>query len=280
MGDNMSLVLFTTFAQAAVGMVVFLCLLPKAAPTPPAVQGNIIKARLNLHGGVALAVALALLGLGVLFSLLHLSDPLISFYSIVNIGSSWLSREILFVGLFGLSALALFFARSSALNLLAGIFGIGLVFVMSRVYMAPPVEFWSTTLTFWVFMSTTFLLGTATLLLVGSILGCKQRGAMERIATGWLPFAVVIAAVIRIIFGIMQILHGVMDMERLDLVFINLACILMAVLLMFVAVQQSYRSGEECSGFAAPAAGAAILCWVGEIAGRIMFYDSLTSFTM
>lgn len=279
MSANMSLVLFTSFAQAAVGMVLLLCLLPQGAPAGKN-TGNIITERLQSRGGFALAVALVLFGLGVLFSMLHLSDPLISFYSITNLGTSWLSREILFVGLFGFSTLFFFFVRNPAVNALAAVAGLGLIFVMSRVYSSPPVLFWSSNLTFWIFLSTGVLLGAATLILVAAMRNSGQSAPSQRLASGLLPVILVVAAGSRLIFGLMQLLHGIGAPVRFDLMFTNLAGILLALVLLVLFIQKGSRMQAGGIGFAVLAFAVAALLWVAEVAGRIMFYEALSSFTM
>lgn len=79
-----SLVIFTLFGQAAAGVL-----------TPPFFSRTADTSRAKAW------VACILLGVGASASLEHLSDPTVSFYMITNVGTSWLSREILFVGLFG-----------------------------------------------------------------------------------------------------------------------------------------------------------------------------------
>lgn len=79
-----SLVIFTLLGQAAAGMLI-LSFFSRTADTSRAKAW----------------AACILLGVGALASLEHLSDPTVSFYTITNVETSWLSREILFVGLFG-----------------------------------------------------------------------------------------------------------------------------------------------------------------------------------
>ena len=282
MGANTSLVLFTSFAQAAVGMVLLFFLLPAAPPAPAANDGNSVFAeRLRSRGGVALAAALVIFGLGVLFSMLHLSDPLISFYSITNLGTSWLSREILFVGLFGFSTLLFFFVRSTMVNLLAAAAGIGLLVVMSRVYTSPPVPFWSTDCTFWIFLSTGIMLGAATLLLVAAVRNNGQGAVTRSLAAGPLPIVLAAAAGARLIFGLLQLYNGIGSPVRLDLALANLTGIVLALVVLFLAVQRGWRATEKDGArFIVPVASATALLWVAELAGRVMFYEALSPFTL
>ena len=269
---NLSLVLFTCLSQAAVGMILLLALLPAKAETGIP-RSNVILDRLHMPEGFAIATALVLLGLGVLFSLLHLSDPFISFYSIANIATSWLSREILFVGFFGFATLALFFFRNRALGFAAAIFGLGLVYVMSNVYMTPPVPFWKTPATLWVFLSTCLLLGSATLLLVRTYGNAGSR---------LLPVIVVIAAGLRLIFGFWQVTAGPAAISDVKLLYVHLGCTVLALVILFRMVQYRQKDAGETSASRAPASvfAVALLLWIAEISARFLFYDAMSSFTM
>ena len=116
MEGSLSLVIFTLLGQASAGMVL---LLP-----------FFVDPETDL-GRIAGGVALALLCAGALFSLGHLSDPWVSFYTITNAGTSWLSREIWFVGLLGAATLAWLVTRRAWIRWLAALVGLGLVYVMS-----------------------------------------------------------------------------------------------------------------------------------------------------
>lgn len=277
MGSNMSLVLFTCLAQAAVGMVILFGLLPgEVEAAPGAAGGSAVVERLKARGGAALASALVLFGLGIIFSLLHLSDPRISFYSISNLGTSWLSREILAAGIFGGLVLLFFFVRKPFLNVAAALAGIALIYVISRVYSSTPVPFWSTAMTFWVFLSSGVMLGAGTLFLVAAFCGGGRSATMRSLSGGWLPLVLVAAAGGRLIFGVMQLINGIDAPVRFELAIINLVGISLALVFLFLAV----RKQDEKMPFTALALAVAVLLWVAEVAGRIMFYEALTSFTM
>lgn len=275
---NLSLVLFTSLAQAAVGMILLFIFLPVQVKDD-FVRDNVICDRLFQPGGFAIAAALGLFGLGVLFSFLHLSDPFISFYSITNIGSSWLSREILFVGLFGISTLVFFFVRNRAVNVLAALFGLGLLYVMSRVYINPPVLFWSSYLTLAVFVSSALLLGSATLLLVGVWRGTQDQ-RIAALCTNWLPLVVVLAAGLRLVAGVLQLINGFDAPIRLNLLLAHIIGISLGLLVLFMAMQKRNGGGLYSPAYAGLVLLAVILFWVAEICGRIMFYEAFEGFSM
>ena len=137
-----SLVIFTLLGQAAAGMLI-LSFFSRTADTSRAKAW----------------VACILLGVGALASLEHLSDPTVSFYTITNVGTSWLSREILFVGLFGAGLLLWLITLNAWARRLAAILGLAFVYVMSRVYTIPTVPFWNSLFTYWLFLAASLLLG-------------------------------------------------------------------------------------------------------------------------
>ena len=74
-----------------------------------------------------------LLGVGGIISFLHLGRPMNSWRALNHLRKSWLSREILLYGLFGLSWLLCWIVPGMG-KLPLAIFGIGLVYSMARVY--------------------------------------------------------------------------------------------------------------------------------------------------
>jgi anaerobic dimethyl sulfoxide reductase subunit C (anchor subunit) len=115
-----------------------------------------------------LPVIFAVLGLGMLASLLHLGKPLNAPRAITNLGTSWLSREVLFGVIFAvLGAVFAFlqwrkigsFALRNVVAWVVAIVGVALVFSMSMVYMLPTQPAWNTLATPISFFTTTLLLG-------------------------------------------------------------------------------------------------------------------------
>ncbi len=91
--EHMSLTLFSICLQAAVGIMVF------------AAIGKLLNKDAIFKNAMMAAAGLGIIGM--LASLLHLGRPLVAFMAIYQVGSSWLSREILFTALFvGLTVLA------------------------------------------------------------------------------------------------------------------------------------------------------------------------------
>lgn len=108
-------------------------------------------------------VILSLVGLGASFA--HLGTPTNAFNTLRNIGSSWMSREILFTGAFiGLAVItvaAAFYYKKVISWLLFATALIGLVdvYCMASIYYHSLVGPWKAIHTFTSFYGTTFLLG-------------------------------------------------------------------------------------------------------------------------
>jgi DMSO reductase anchor subunit len=107
----------------------------------------------------------------VIFAHFHLSKPYLSFLALRNIGSSWLSRELLanliYVTFFGLLLTSLLSIKArnnivSILGWLAILCGFITEFCMSRIYLLPSQPAWDSLLTPISFLITTFLLGVLT----------------------------------------------------------------------------------------------------------------------
>src|SRR6056297_2418489 len=85
-----SLVFFTTISQLATGIMLFVLLFVFAKRQ----QGGPKLKQTSLY------VSAGLMFIALILSFLHLNNPLHSIYALSNLGTSWLSREILFVSLF------------------------------------------------------------------------------------------------------------------------------------------------------------------------------------
>lgn len=157
-----ALVIFTIFAQMAVGSFIILGVVHFFVARK---SGNEEADRMSDRALLAIGPVLVL---GTLASFLHLGNPVNAWRAIGNIDSSWLSREILFnvlfIGAGAVFALAQWRKLSTATvrNAIAGaaaLIGIALVYSMSNVYMIRTVPAWNTAATLLSFFTTTFLLG-------------------------------------------------------------------------------------------------------------------------
>jgi DMSO reductase anchor subunit len=152
---ELPLILFTLLTQVAVGMAVFAAVRQWAT-----VEGTTIKSRNEW------ITILALIGLGVFAAFFHLGKPLGAIRMIANIGSAWLSREILTFGVFGvLSAISFYlvFTRSSNgwLFKVTALVGLLAVFSTGMAYASAGLDAIHNVLPLILFMLTVFTLGPA-----------------------------------------------------------------------------------------------------------------------
>jgi anaerobic dimethyl sulfoxide reductase subunit C len=159
-----SLVAFTVIGQLAVGIYWFIGGPLFLFGGIPAGSGG---------AGARLTPVLAVLGFmaaATVLSLFHLYHPVRAYKIFSNIGTSWLSREILFELVFvGIAVLLGFFewrrtgspAFITALFVLGGLAGLLFILSMSRLYMLPAVPAWNSPSTPISFLLTSVVLGAA-----------------------------------------------------------------------------------------------------------------------
>ncbi|MCL3860738.1 DmsC/YnfH family molybdoenzyme membrane anchor subunit [Actinotalea sp. K2] len=166
--DELPLVIFTIFAQMSVGAFVVLGVVHLLA------RRRASTATVDRLSDPALYAIGPVMVLGLAASILHLGNPLNAINVLNQLGSSWLSREILFgcafAGLGAAFAVVQWRGWFTPVlrQVLAGVtalVGLGLVWSMAMVYMLPTVPAWNSPATPVIFFTTTFLLGA---LAVGS----------------------------------------------------------------------------------------------------------------
>jgi anaerobic dimethyl sulfoxide reductase subunit C (anchor subunit) len=161
-----SLILFTILGQMAVGAYLILGIIHFAVVRK---AGEVEADRLSDR---ALYAILPVMVLAFLASFLHLGNMMNAPKAVLNLASSWLSREILFGVLFAIAAFLFAFMQwkkigsftvRSIVALIAGVIGIALVYSMAAVYMMETQPAWNTFATPLQFATTTLLLGALAL---------------------------------------------------------------------------------------------------------------------
>lgn len=159
---------FTTLAQWSVGTIVWL--------SWPVIHNHGVSS--IFHTGLSLEnpvlLALILIGSATLTSFLHLGNPVNAPRALNNLSGSWLSREILAIGVFSVSlfvTMALGWKTGNPglqkyLVVLSSVSGMALLWTMSRVYTVPTIPAWNSWNTPVSFVSTALSLGLLTLLLL------------------------------------------------------------------------------------------------------------------
>ena len=176
---HLVLALFTSIMQCAVGIVVFAGLASYTSDT-------------NVHQGLLLLGAI-MATVGVSISLLHLGRPIMAMRTMMRVGTSWLSREILFTSAFaGLSWLALILSYVwgpdyewvKPLTYGAGLVGLVDVGAMAAIYMSSSVKAWPPSFVAIQFFATALAVGAMTSLAWGDGLALSHSYRLFVILVG------------------------------------------------------------------------------------------------
>lgn len=181
MGEyELPLVFFTVLSQWAVGIVIAVVLLEWLKPDYMKSAGKkVLK--------ISIFISLGLSIVSVLASMLHLNNPLKGVMTLMGLGHSWLSREIVAVILFNISLLALsyiWWKKTDKIKLrrnigtLTALLGIVLIISSAVIYFSHELHpAWNNWTTFANFLLTGFLLGALTVTFF------VFRGKQEEVAT-------------------------------------------------------------------------------------------------
>lgn len=156
--EEWPLMIFTLLTQLAVGSFFMLVLVRSLLVKTEQKEANQF-----IQFGVT-AVGLTM-GIALVFSLFHLGTPSGAFRSILNLGSSWLSREILTAGGFFVLWFVTFLQLrkgnySSALGWITSFVGILAIYSMGSIYATSVRPAWDNAHTYLAFYGTTFLFGS------------------------------------------------------------------------------------------------------------------------
>lgn len=154
------LITYTLLGQAAAGLYLGAVLMRESLARK---TGDAEAATATRRAELAVGVLLAL---ATMFSLMHLGDPLGAYRAIYHVGTSWLSREILLTGAFGLLWLAGLRSANRYLRWLTALAGVSMVFAMSRLYQASVIPAWTTGYTLLFFLATMLTAGGVLLLVL------------------------------------------------------------------------------------------------------------------
>ena len=182
--QELPLILFTILAQMSIGSFAILGFLYFLSAKKTDVKV------LDRQTDLALLAIFPVLGLALLASLFHLGNPFNAYYAVTNLGTSWLSREILsgvaFALVGGLFALLQWrkvgsFQVRNVLAWIAAIIGVGMVYIMFNVYALPAQPAWNTVFNLVGFYATTFSLGSIAVgaALVAAYIYLQKKNAEE-----------------------------------------------------------------------------------------------------
>jgi len=212
------LVFFTTLAQWSVGIVLWL--------SWPVIHNQnlspIFETGLSLKNPVLLA--LILIGSATLSSFLHLGNPANAPKALNNLSTSWLSREILAIGVFSVSLVVTVTLGWKTGNpgplkylmVLSSVGGMALLWTMTRVYIVPTIPAWNSWYTPVSFVSTALGLGLITLLFINA--GESLNIADHIVRVFWI--ALITVVLIEIVSALIhQFKLATMDQGMVKLVF-------------------------------------------------------------
>ena len=155
--EEWPLLSFTLLTQLAVGSYIFFVIIRSLKKKVDNNLGIKVTKRGMFLVGPVMLVAL-------IFSVFHLGDPFGAYRSILNLDSSWLSREIIFSGaFFALWIVSYYLDRKGAWNQIVGwitsIVGLGAIFCMASIYATSIKPAWTDVNTYLAFYGTTILFG-------------------------------------------------------------------------------------------------------------------------
>lgn len=293
-----ALIIFTTLTQMSVGAFIVLGVVHFFVERKAGLQ------EADRMSDRVLIAILVTLGLGMVASLFHLGNPLNAYKAVTNLGTSWLSREILAGVIFAILALLFVLMQwrkigSAQLRriiaVITAVVGLFLIYCQARIYMLPAQPAWNSVITPISFFVSTFLLGV---LAIGAALvaNCAivQRKSPEcattqyemlRQAIRWLSIASIILVGIEIIITPLYLAslgNGSSAAQR-SLAMIagelNIALILRMLLgfvgaVVVAAFLYNYVTSEEKKNIGVLAFTAFAFVFVAEILARYIFYAS------
>lgn len=159
------LVLFTIALQLACGLALAVTLIDQKNQSVTPKNARIL--------GISI---FPLTAAGIFSSLMHLGNPLHAANSLRHLSSSWLSREVLFSGIFALAALIYSYfwlkerqANRVLLGAITTILGLISIFASSMLYLLPSQAAWNSGWVPMSFLGTTLLLGAFGALVLGKL---------------------------------------------------------------------------------------------------------------
>lgn len=279
--QELPLVFFTLLVQMTVGMML----------VGKCVLGN--EADRGMREGVRRqnVTALLLFIAAVVISFVHLGTPLHAPFTLLHVMQSWLSREILMVGVVGLALLWLVVLgrKKAAVEsekktmILSGLCGIVLLFVMSNIYNQATLPGWHNWGVFIAFLASMCMLGASWHAMVLSL---RKESVPARALSPCLVWAVlgIVLMAVSLPFGtpepsplinpVSQILPAACITGSLSLhaLVSGLGVVLLALAAARGMQGKGFRPALTVSAF--------ILIVLGEAFGRLVFYLSYSRLGM
>ncbi|WP_019849095.1 DmsC/YnfH family molybdoenzyme membrane anchor subunit [Desulfitobacterium sp. PCE1] len=269
------LVLFTVLGQWAIGLALTITLVEYMFSSDLD-EASLKKLRV---GGISV---LPLVGLGIIFSVFHLGQPLSAIKAISNLGVSKLSMEILAFVIVGVLALIYSYmwwkTPASSSKKIVGLLlsGVGLIAIVisSKVYALPARLAWNSWQTTAAFVLTALLLGSVS---VAFLLSKIEGEAGQKVRRTLGIFVIAAVVLVGLVLGSFAQTYGA-SAEQSAAVAATFASFFFAVRLMIGILLPMVFAGvfianqKSSSTFAALTLVGVVL---GEVTGRILFYSSV-----
>ena len=275
--EEWPLMSFTLLSQLAIGMFIILMLIKTTVGSRDSQVSSALKGGFTWVGPLTI-VALIL-------SVFHLGDPFGAPRSIMNLASSWLSREIITAGGFFVLWLVFWFLlrqgkESNALGWLTGLVGLAAVFSMASIYASSVIPAWDNMNTYFSFFGATFAMGAvgATTALVVGLKGTSIANVLSGLKTA--AYLGILAVVLPLIYlpvftselkgeGATSAASAQVFSESMGLVVGYGGLSLVGIGLLFYGINKGSKEGNISSGTIYLALGLVI---VGQFLGRYLFY--------
>ncbi|MHB8073848.1 dimethyl sulfoxide reductase anchor subunit family protein [Desulfosporosinus fructosivorans] len=271
--NETALIIFSFCMQAAIGIMLCITLGKQLSKDKQFKRAAVTSAALSV--------------ISVLASLAHLGQPLSALNSLSNLGSSWLSREVLFSGIFMgiavLNALLQYFksdnqSLNTVLRWTGSVVGLITVFSMAKLYTATAVPVWHGVNTFVDFYATTIAVGTL-IFLATSLL--ELQNVNKRIFGAIVLVAVIIQASVAVPYAMGLGLNGMAAQASAEIlkgmsVVIGLKWLLIlggAGFLMWPVTQETITTETKSVSGMIYVAVATLVC--GQFIGRYIFYAAM-----
>lgn len=283
-----ALITFTILTQTAVGSFILFTVL-RSLNRKPEVD-SLYRQTMIMVGPVAIV--------GMLASLAHLGTPLLAPNSILNLGSSWLSREIFFTcGFVVLWALGWALEGRvqppirQGVNWLTAICGLADIVSMASIYSAAMMPAWKGVNTYTTFLGTAFFLGSAADAVALLYYGRKKPAWGDALA-GDLQILVAVALSVMsiqlvILPWYLARLAGGDAAAQASAAMLSgrygIALIVrwaLALLGGALPLAVAWRRGAEGKVPLSLVSGAALAILVGEVLGRYLFYATAVKITL
>ena len=289
-----ALLIFTILGQLAVGMLLVLMVVRAYAVRKVGAENTDKLTERPLYA------VFPIMGLALVAALFHLGKLLHVIGAVPNLGTSWMSCEVVAAVVFVVAAGLLAFlqwrkmgsaALRTALGWIAAVLGLVYIFCMGETYMLPTQPAWNTLATPITFFVATLLLGalgTATALMVNypSIEGKPAEGVADvlRISFRWIAVAAIVLLGVEFLVTPLYVAflstQGSAALASLNLMFGTYGlAFFFRLLLVFagggVLVAYLYRTASAANqekAMATLAYSAFVLVLLGEVLSRFLFY--------